>query len=93
MGLSGADVSVRDALLEPVRALQAATHFRQGADGRWSLCGARARRAADAAAAGAGGALATPDVRAADFDGRSRACPRRPRRLRRHEEFRREYGS
>ena len=45
MGLSGADVSVlvRDALLEPVRALQAATHFRQGADGRWS--GARARAA------------------------------------------------
>ncbi|KAJ1624172.1 P-loop containing nucleoside triphosphate hydrolase protein [Pavlovales sp. CCMP2436] len=43
-GYTGSDISVavRDALMEPVRALQAATHFRQeavGADaGKWTPC-------------------------------------------------------
>lgn len=39
-GFSGADLSVlvRDALMEPVRMLQAATHFRQEADGAWAMC-------------------------------------------------------
>ena len=39
-GFSGADISVlvRDALMEPVRVLQAATHFRQQADGAWLMC-------------------------------------------------------
>jgi len=98
MGLSGADVSVlvRDALLEPVRALQAATHFRQGADGRWSPCDARARGAQPMQLLQVpAGALATPDVRAADFDGPLKSVRPSVGRddLRRHEEFRREYGS
>jgi len=43
-GFSGSDVAVcvRDALMEPVRALQAATHFRQQTDGpdagKWTPC-------------------------------------------------------
>ena len=46
-GLSGADVSVlvRDALLEPVRDLQRATHFRKAADGRWEACAPNVRGA------------------------------------------------
>ena len=31
-------LQVRDALMEPVRMLQAATHFRQEADGAWAMC-------------------------------------------------------
>ena len=38
-------VLVRDALMEPVRGLQQATHFRQGADDMWEACGARDRGA------------------------------------------------
>ena len=39
-GLSGADISVmvRDALMEPVRELQAASHFRQADGGMWEPC-------------------------------------------------------
>jgi len=46
-GLSGADISVlvRDALMEPVRALQQASHFRVGADGLWEQCRASDRGA------------------------------------------------
>ena len=42
-GMSGADLSVvvRDALMEPVRMLQQATHFRQEPDGMWAMCGPR----------------------------------------------------
>jgi vacuolar protein-sorting-associated protein 4 len=36
---------VRDALMEPVRMLQAATHFRQEAGGAWAMCEPRERGA------------------------------------------------
>ena len=46
-GLSGADISVlvRDALMEPVRQLQAATHFAKDAQGNWHPAQPNARGA------------------------------------------------
>ena len=42
-GLSGADISVlvRDALMQPIRELQHATHFAKGSDGNWEPCDPR----------------------------------------------------
>jgi len=76
-GLSGADTSVlvRDALMEPVRELQQATHFRKESDGAWSPCAADARGAKkmtlmEVPAA----ALRTPLVTAAHFERAVRAA-------------------
>ncbi|KAL3906168.1 MAG: hypothetical protein SGPRY_010654, partial [Prymnesium sp.] len=46
-GLSGADISVlvRDALMEPVRDLQKATHFRKRRNGMWEACAPKERGA------------------------------------------------
>ena len=77
MGLSGADVSVlvRDALLEPVRALQAATHFRQGADGRWSRATrARAARSRCSCCRCRRARSRRPTCAPPTSTGRSRAC-------------------
>lgn len=102
-GLSGADLSVlvRDALMEPVRALQHATHFRQepsGAGGGsvWAPCEPTARGAVkmglmDVPAT----ALRTPLVTAEHFV-RAVAATRPTvgkADLEQHERFAREFGS
>jgi vacuolar protein-sorting-associated protein 4 len=97
-GLSGADVSVlvRDALMGPVRELQAATHFRQGRDGMWAPCGPRE---AGARAMGLmevpATALATPVVTIAHFEAALRNTKPTVGRedLKQHEDFTRDFGS
>ena len=70
-GFSGSDLSVlvRDALMEPVRALQRSTHFRQDAGGMWVACDARARGARQMTLLQVPAAqLATPVVTAQHFE-------------------------
>ena len=97
-GLSGADLSVlvRDALMEPVREMQHASHFRKGKDGNWEPCdaaakGAKAMTLLDVPAT----ALRTPLVTASHFEHALRSV--RPtvgaEDLRQHEEFSRDFGS
>jgi vacuolar protein-sorting-associated protein 4 len=97
-GLSGADVSVlvRDALMEPVRELQTATHFARDADGNWAPCAPNARGAkAMSLMEVPATALKTPKTIAAHFERALRAV--RPTvgadDLRRHTEFEREFGA
>ena len=97
-GLSGADVSVlvRDALMEPVRELQRATHFSLGADGLWAPCagaaaGARKMSLLEVPA----DRLRTPPVTGAHLEKALRSA--RPtvgaEDLARHQEFAREFGT
>ncbi|KAL1519705.1 hypothetical protein AB1Y20_023215 [Prymnesium parvum] len=97
-GFSGADMSVlvRDALMEPVRHLQQATHFRQGANGLWEACGPRDRGAQKISLMQVPAqALATPEVRDEHF---ARVLQRaRPsvgkEDQSKYEEFTREFGT
>ena len=96
--LSGADVSVvvRDALMEPVRMLQQATHFRQEADGAWAMCGASDRGAQRMGLMQVPAQkLRTPPVTHAHMERAMRAA--RPsvgtEDLRRHEQFTAEFGA
>jgi len=97
-GLSGADISVlvRDALMEPVREMQQATHFRQERDGTWAPCapgaqGARRMALMEVPAA----MLKTPLVTAAHFERAVRSA--RPtvgkEDLAQQDKFTQEFGS
>lgn len=97
-GLSGADVSVlvRDALMQPLRDLQSATHFRIGADGAWVPCDARDRGAREMRLMQVpADNLSNPEVTPAHFD--KALTTTRPSvaasDLRRHEAFTKEFGS
>lgn len=97
-GLSGADISVlvRDALMEPVREMQQATHFRQERDGTWAPCAPAAQGARRMALMEVPAAmLKTPLVTAAHFERAVRSA--RPtvsqEDLAQQDKFTQEFGS
>ena len=97
-GLSGSDISVlvRDALMEPVRALQAATHFRERPDGNWEPCGPRERGARSMRLMEVPAArLHTPEVRHEHLQAAAAAARGSVGKedLARYEEFTREFGA
>ena len=87
---------VRDALMEPVRMLQAASHFRQEADGAWAMCAAHERGAAPMSLMQVPPQqLRTPHVTLAHLE-RAMLATRPsvgPEDLQRFEEFTRQYGA